>query len=253
MRVEHLPKLGVIQNPTDGSFFGEWSCLADKDLLCIGMSEQQIDQFVEIHSPQSVTILTYWSEHIDAQSSKYATVMGDITTRTDFEDGQFHATLSLSVLEHVSDVGAALREMNRITRSGGDMVHMFGPAWSCPYGHHLYANADDPNLNFVLWQMPAHMHLLSNEQDICDYYNGLGYASEVGKFVYDQFHGTDHINRVFYDDYVEQFRKFQVIRCETMFNVLPIEHLKLLRSEFPGRQDFSTYGERVHLLSADTL
>lgn len=253
MRVDDLPRLGMIYNPADGRFFGEWSSLDDKNLLCLGLSENQIDDFIAIHNPQSVTVLTYWADHIDAHGVKYDTVMGDITTRTDFEDGQFDAVLSLSVLEHVSDVAGALHEMNRITKPGGEMLHLFGPAWSCPYGHHLYASPDDANLNFVLWDMPAHMHLLCDEQEVCDYYQSLGYGVETGQFVYNQFHVADHINRVFYDDYVKSFHHYQVERLETMFNPLPLEHDVKLRNKFPGRRDFSTYGGRYKILASKMM
>lgn len=211
------------------------------------MSEEQIDLFIAPHAPNSVHTLTYWADHIDAQSTKYPTTLGDITKRTDFADNIFDAVLTLSVLEHVSDVGAAMAEMARIART--EMLHLFGPAWSCAYGHHLYADADDPNLNFVKWEMPAHMHLLCSVTEVCDYYESLGYNRDMGLFVFSQFHGNSFINRTFYDEYVEVMHGFQVIRWETMFNPLPARHLATLRSRFPGRRDFSTYGGCYHLLT----
>lgn len=246
MKVADLPRLGIINNPSGGEFFGEWTDLTGKDLLCLGFTEWQIDEFIAPYRPSSVTMLTYWSDHIDASSAKYRLIMGDITQRTGFKDGEFDAVLTMSVLEHVSDLGAAFNEMARIART--EMLHMFGPAWSCAYGHHLYAHDDDPNLNFVKWQMPAHMHLLCNEQEICDYYESLGYGREAGQFVYDQFHANGHINRIFYDDYVPIFHRFQVERMETMFNRLPTAHLGALREAYPDRGDFSTYGGRYKLL-----
>jgi hypothetical protein len=128
------------------------------------------------------------------------------------------------------------------------MLHMFGPAWSCAYGHHLYASETDPNLNFVRWQMPAHMHLLCSEAEISDYYCELGYDRDMGEFVFDQFHRNDHINRIFYDDYVQSFHRFQVARWETMYNRLPTAHLEALRALFPGRRDFSSYGGTYRLI-----
>lgn len=247
MRPDDLPRLGIIANPADGHFFGRWIDLSGKDVLCLGMSEDQIDSFIAPHGPNSVTSLTYWSEHIDAHSSKYPLVMGDITQRTSFADNSFDAVLTLSVLEHVADVNAALDEMSRVART--DMLHLFGPAWSCAYGHHLYAGEDDPNLNFVRWQMPAHIHLLCSEREICDYYEGLGYERAVGEYVFNNFHSSDLINRLFYDDYVRAFHRFQVVRWETMFNRLPAGHLAALRDKFPEANDFSTYGGCYHLLA----
>ena len=246
MRASELPRLGVIENYTDGEFFGQWSDLRSRDILCLGFSEAQIDQFIAPHLPNSVHLLTYWDEHIDAQSTKYPTTLGDITQRTDFSDKAFDAVLTLSVLEHVSDVGAALGEMARLART--ETIHMFGPAWSCAYGHHLYADANDPNLNFVSWQLPAHMHLLCDEEEVCDYYEQLGYDRNAGAMVHDQFHCNGHINRFFYDDYIGLFHRYQIARWETMFNRLPGDHLRRLRSRFPTHRDFSTYGGRYKLL-----
>ncbi|HET7708191.1 MAG TPA: methyltransferase domain-containing protein [Sphingomicrobium sp.] len=238
MNVADLPKLGVIENPLDGDLFGQWSDLSGKDLLILGMSEHQIDRFVSVHTPNSATILTLWADHIDAESKKYSTIIGDITQRTDFHDNQFDIVISMSVLEHVSNLHSALDEMGRI---GKEMLHIFGPAWSCPYGHHLSASDTDPNLNFVRWQLPAHMHLLCSEKEICDYYDGLGYDRSVGQFVFGDMHKNPHINRLFYDEYVTAFHRFQVVRWECMFSRLPPDHLQLLKSLY-GDRDFGTYG-----------
>jgi SAM-dependent methyltransferase len=193
-------------------------------------------------------MLAYWSDHVDSTAAKYSVVMGDITQRTGFDYAQFDAVLTLSVLEHVSDLEAALYEMARVTRSGGEMLHIFGPAWSCPYGHHLYIRPDDPNLNFARWQMPAHLHLLCNQDEICRYYDGLGYDPAMGQYVWDDFQSNGYINRIFYDDYISAFHRYQVERWETMFNPLPVEHVTRLRKKYPGRRDFSTYGGRYKLL-----
>jgi SAM-dependent methyltransferase len=238
-----LPRLGIISNPVDGHAFARLTPLAGKDILCLGFSEAQIDEFIAPHGPNSVQTLTLWADHIDAQSNKYPTVIGDITKRTDFADDALDMVITLSVLEHVSSVGDAFDEMARVTRNGGDNLHIFGPAWSCAYGHHLYASETDPNLNFVRWTLPAHMHLLCDRDELRDFYEELGMARDVGDFVWDQFHSTDLINRVFYDDYAElMFDRFQVVHAEMMGNQLPREHLARLRDKFPGRRDFSTYG-----------
>ena len=247
MRADDLPRLGVIANPMDANIFGQWIDLSGKKLLVLGMSEDQVDSFIAPHGPESVTMFTYWAEHVDAHSTKYPLVMGDITQPTQFDGDSFDAVLTLSLLEHVSDVAAALREMARVART--EMVHFFGPAWSCAYGHHLYVDEGDPNLNFAKWQMPAHMHMLCDEEEICDYYEGLGYGRDVGRMVFNQFHRNDFINRLFYDDYVAIMHRYQVVRWETMFNRLPTDHLSALQNLFSDCRDFSTYGGCYHLLT----
>ena len=243
-----LPVVGQIECATNGDFFGDWSDLSGKRILCIGFSENEIDQYVARHAPAQIISLTYWDDHIDAAQGKHPIVMGDITRRTKFEDGEFDAVLTLSVLEHVSNISSALSEMQRIIRTGGEMLHMFGPAWSCAYGHHLYADPDDKNLNFVQWSMPAHMHLLCSQGDILNYYRTLGYEDGIGEMVWHWFHEAPHINRMNYDAYSDAISKFNLVRMEAMYNFLPEEHLELLRNRVKGCFDFSTYGGRYKII-----
>ncbi|NUT01511.1 MAG: methyltransferase domain-containing protein, partial [Sphingomonas sp.] len=210
MRASDLPRLGVIENPLDGDLFAKWSDLSGLDILCLGMSESQIDTFLAPSGPNSVHSLTLWSDHIDAEGAKYPLVIGDITQRTDFPDGRFDAVITMSVLEHVSDLGAALAEMARITKAGGQLLHIFGPVWSGPYGHHLCTGYEHPETNFYRWQMPAHMHLLCNEREVADYYEEIGLGRDWGISVHSQFHLNDHINRIFYDEYAALFATYQV-------------------------------------------
>jgi hypothetical protein len=120
---------------------------------------------------------------------------------------------------------------------------MFGPAWSCAYGHHLYANPRDPNLNFVHWRLPAHIHLLCSHVEICSWYRQLGYGDDVCRSVLQWFYETNIINRVFFDDHLRMMNwHFQVVASETMYNELPASHLAALRERYQGVVDFSTYG-----------
>lgn len=245
MRVSELPRLGVISDLFDGHAFGRIAPIEGKDILCLGFSEAQIDEYIAPHAPNSVQMLALWADHIDARSEKYPIVIGDITERTDFADGALDMVVTLSVLEHVSDVAAAFDEMARITRNGGDNLHIFGPAWSCAYGHHLCCSEGypQPELNFVQWALPAHLHLLCDREEVCEFYREQGFARDIGEFVWNEFHSVDIINRIFYDDYITlMFDRFQVRYMETMTNQLPAEHLSRLRAKFPGRRDFSTYG-----------
>ncbi len=55
-----------------------------------------------------------------------------------FASGVFDLAFSISTLEHLSDVDAALSEIARVLKPGGRALLTFEPVWSCSYGHHLH-------------------------------------------------------------------------------------------------------------------
>ncbi len=246
MHPSELPRLGVISN-WKKDYLGDFVDLSAMSVLCIGYSEAEISELVLKYSPRAVTVLTLWEDHIDAQGNKFPIVVGDITQRTPFPDGKFDAVLSLSLLEHVSDLDAALIEMKRITRPGGVVCAFFGPAWSCAYGHHLYTKAADPLLDFSQWQMPAFLHLLCTHDELRSWYHDQGYTKEQTDEVLHWFYDVPIINRVPYDDYVRAFNQhFKLERQELMTLDVPNKLLKILRT-MHGWQDFSTYGGKYLL------
>ncbi len=249
MRVDDLPRVGVISNPIH-DFYGEYSDLSGKDVLCIGFSEAEACSYVEKYGPARITLLTNWVGHKDADVSRFPLVIGDITKRTQFDDDAFDAILTLSVLEHLGDLSGAFAEMTRLVKPRGEMLHMFGPAWSCAYGHHLYANADDPLLNFSRWDMPAHMHLLCSRDEIRAFYGERGYPVSTADTVVQWLYDSPIINRVPYDDYrrLMEGDRFQIDRMHLMYNDLPKEHLAALRAAWPRVDDFATYGGRYRLI-----
>lgn len=70
-------------------------------------------------------------------------VFGDITQRTGLPDGAFDLIYSVSVLEHVSDLSAAFRELHRLLHPGGLMIHCWNPYFS-PNGGHPWGLLDAP-------------------------------------------------------------------------------------------------------------
>jgi SAM-dependent methyltransferase len=243
MKPSELPIVGEISN-TNKDFYGKYSDLSGKNILCIGFSQEELDLYVYKYQPSKVTVLTKWADHVDAEIKNCEFIIGDITEKTPFRDGQFDAILSLSVLEHLTPLQSAFHEMSRIVRNGGEMLHMFGPSWSCAYGHHIYANPNIALLNFSLWQMPAHIHLLCSRDEIKTHYLKSGLSEKDVTSVYHWFFETDIINRVFFDDYMKTIQEanLQINEMEFMHNRLPLEHIKILRSKYPGYMDFSTYG-----------
>ncbi len=250
MNPDQLPRVGVISNATHDFLrpFSAYTSIARRRVLCIGYSERELAELVEPYGPAEVVCLTNWTEHQDAHIARHRIVIGDVCARTPFRDGEFDAVLLLSVLEHLHDVEAAFVELRRVLVPHGHVGLMFGPAWSSAYGHHLYADPDDPNLNFALWKLPAHMHLLCEPQEIRDWYRRQRYADDVATTVLHWFFEAPIINRVFYDDYVGLMaRHFQLVASEIMSNDLPRPHLATLRERYPDRVDFSSYGGKYLL------
>lgn len=68
--------------------------------------------------------------------------------RLPYADGQFAAVISVSVLEHVQDKAACLREVRRVLRPGGVAMHLFPARWYLPSEPHLFV----PLLN---WWWPS--------------------------------------------------------------------------------------------------
>lgn len=89
---------------------------------------------------------------------------GDVTRRTDLDDGAFDLIVSESVIEHLLDLPAALAEMARLLRPGGRMVHIYLPFLSPLGGHSLglldtpwgHARLSAPDFERYLLELRAH-------------------------------------------------------------------------------------------------
>jgi SAM-dependent methyltransferase len=250
MHPKDLPVLGV-PAPIVDDFVPLMGDIASKSVLCLGMSQDQIEFYVGRYQPARIVCLSLWEGHKDSQAGQYELVIGDITKRTEFADNTFDAVISHAVLEHLTPLEDGLLEMKRITKPGGALLPCFGPAWSSPYGHHMYDGSpgtDPAHFLFSHWKMPAYMHLLSAPWEIADYYKSLGYPDQLCEAPLQWFYKADHINRVMFDDYTRLFaRHFGVERCAAMLHDVPDNLLALLRARFPGYIDFSTYGGAYRL------
>jgi SAM-dependent methyltransferase len=248
MNPADLPVVGPPQN-TDKDYLAQFTDLAGKRVLCVGYSEVEIDELVAKYNPGSIEVLTNWEGHKDADVGKYQLTIGDITKRTPYADDHFDSILTLSVLEHLDGLRGACEEMRRIVRNGGEILHLFGPAWSSPYGHHCYAKPGDRLLDFCQWSIPAHIHLLCSRAEIVDYFIGNGYGIGDTNTALHWYFETPMINRLFFDVYADTLTEFfQPDRAEYMRTVLPADHLARLREHYPGRRDFSTYGAKFRLI-----
>lgn len=71
------------------------------------------------------------------------TRFGDAAQRLPYPDAHFDYVYSASVLEHIPDVEAALREIRRVLKPGGVAIHSFG-SFHCCDGAHALAIPDQP-------------------------------------------------------------------------------------------------------------
>lgn len=250
MNPNTLVSPGIIYNG-EKDYIGMWNHITSIEkmrILCIGYSQAEIDEYVAKYKPLQITSLTNWVDHKDARFSKYNLVVGDITKKTNFNDNEFDAILTLSVMEHLSDVKAAMRELSRILKPKGYCFIFFGPAWSCAYGHHIYANPDDELLNFSMWKMPSHIHLLCSRKEIKDFYLSNGYSENQCASVFHWFYETPLINRLMYEDHIKSFIfYFNLVASEIMYNDIDPMILSELRNKFPNYIDFSSYGGKFLL------
>lgn len=69
--------------------------------------------------------------------SKAGFFWGDITKKTQFEDESFDIIFSTSVIEHIQDYSGAYREMYRILKPDGVIIHDYGSFYSVNGGHAL--------------------------------------------------------------------------------------------------------------------
>jgi SAM-dependent methyltransferase len=241
-----LQKVGIISN-YDKDVFGHFISLKNQSVLCIGFSEEEIDFLIAKYHPARIVSLTNWVDHQDSLVEKYELVIGDIQKRTVFEDNEFDSVLTLSVLEHLSDVEGAFLEIRRICKNNGTILHFFGPVWSSSYGHHLHIDKDDPNLNFALWSMPTHLHLLFTDQEIIDLYQKMNYSDDICNSVVFWIRKSPIINRLSWRDYLNLWKSLdmQVERIDLMKNEVPNGVLKKLKAQIAKEEDFEIYGAKV--------
>ena len=180
-------------------------------------------------------------------SAKYEIIIGDIT-KTKFNDNEFDAVLTLSLMEHLSDLDGAMKELSRIIKKDGYLFIFFGPAWSNAYGHHIYAEPGDKLLDFSSWKMPSHLHLLFTKEEIREFYINNGYTEAQCDCVLHWFYETQLINRILFEDYLKVFRlHFTLLASDIMYNNIDHSTLQKLKQKNPGYSDFTSYGGKFLL------
>ena len=84
-------------------------------------------------------------------------IQGDLVDLQIFRDESFDLMGSDAVFEHVTDLGAVLKEAYRVLRPGGLLYATYGPLWYCWGGDHLSGYDDLSNgYNHLLLDRPAY-------------------------------------------------------------------------------------------------
>ncbi len=78
----------------------------------------------DVRPGQRLVIVDVSEEELAANTSGYEIVLGDVTQSLPFADGEVDLLMSRTVLEHVSDVEAAARNIARVLRPGATTIHL---------------------------------------------------------------------------------------------------------------------------------
>jgi SAM-dependent methyltransferase len=239
--------------PQPNPFTCEWAApldrfrhitsLAGKSVLLIGYSDEQAATLMSAENFGSALRLALWADHIDLEGGTFPVVVGDISKRTEFLDNEFDAVITSALLEHISDLDGAFREIKRITKKPGLFISEFGPVWSGSAGHHLYLDTNNPHLNFQQRQLPSHMHLIFTPDEVAQYLISMGIDAYTANRAVVAIFEWDGIGRVMYDDYEfladNYFRS--LVRLYWTSRVEPAV-LSALRQRYPQNRSFDIEG-----------
>lgn len=128
-------------------------------------------------------------------------VISEDARKLSFADDHFDIVISDSALEHVHGLPEVLNEIQRVTRPGGFFYAHYGPIWSTPYGHHLWAGAEQTYWKILL---PPWCHLLDDDASLRFYCTQtLSLEPDVVETVIDWIRHSDKQNQLLFDDYRE--------------------------------------------------
>lgn len=124
--------------------------------------------------------------------------------------GKFDLVFSVAVLEHINELGDALRKMQTALVPGGLMYHAVGPIWSGPRGHHVFPtyfeeHGKDAGARVVAGLRPW-MHLFFTPDQMRDHLLATLEPSLADAAVH-SIYESPRINRFTYTDYLEHFER----------------------------------------------
>lgn len=106
----------------------------------LGMSVHGIDNCYDGSESNLIELPHYIKEKI---CSDVCFQYGDMSTKTKYMDGSFDYIYSSSVLEHIKDLEGAFKEMKRILKNDGLLIHSYNPFFAVN-GAHALGITDSP-------------------------------------------------------------------------------------------------------------
>ena len=163
-------------------------------------------------------------------------------------DESVDGIVSIATLEHVSDLGGLLKEVERVLRPGGIFFADYGPIWSGPVGHHVFAQAGKKEARF--WKegrnpIPDYHHLILNRDEMGQYLAEGPCDDSLLEPVLHWIYEQDNINRLFFEDYVREFKQSDldveiVAGRERHLNPKPSPQLLEKLHSMHGKRDYSS-------------
>jgi SAM-dependent methyltransferase len=146
--------------------------------------------------------------------------------------GQFDIVLSIAVLEHVTELPAALRRMNDALARGGAMAHAVGPIWSGPRGHHVFPGYfrefGERTADFCRWLRPW-QHLLYTVPQMF-HATRARFGAAFAEVAIHSLYESNRLNRLHAEEYLLYFEAlgFETVQVEGNQIVVPAEDAALL-------------------------
>ena len=185
-------------------------------------------------------------EHLANEDPRYRALLMN-AEKMSFEGRKFDVVFSGNCFEHISDLPAALREINRVLRDDGILFSKFSPIWSSPIGHHTWVRDggdivgfDQPGGVFPDWY-----HLSKTEDEFLAYLDAK-YKPELRDSIFHYVHHSSDLNRWVDTQYLEEIGKYNyqaiinhTIKCKGR---PPADQLAAMKQRYPKVTDFRTLG-----------
>lgn len=167
-----------------------------------------------------------------------------------FEPESFDFVISTNSFEHINQFSDALTNMYRLLKRGGQLSALFGPIWSCHKGHHIWLKDEEGNVTtFNDGLMPDWAHLLYNEEELADMFEGKLSQYLVDQLIY-QTYNTDFLNRMFCEDYIRLIKEseFKILELRDWHKpVQPDAKIQKILEEKCGYKNFSSVSLKILL------
>jgi ubiquinone/menaquinone biosynthesis C-methylase UbiE len=162
------------------------------------------------------------------------------------------AIISIATFEHISDLGIAFSEMYRILKPRGLVYSNFGPIWSSPHGHHVYAEVEGEEAHF--WEpeknpVPDFAHLLMSPEEL-ESFLLKKINNKLARACIQWIYHEQHLNRYFYKDYIRVFNnsRFKIkLLVKTIRANIDSRIKKYLLVTYGKENDYSCLGFEIVL------